>query len=165
MVISVSQAATRALADAVVDLCDVGAGANPLLRIYGGTVPTSAQEEVSADPPTGASELVEFTLNGTAAFTAAANGGASSVGGSATDSRTEIVGTESTAQLSATAGATGTAAFFRIVDKDGDCVMQGTITATGGGGDMELVTTSIVSGQTVNLTDGIFRGLAAQGAT
>ena len=33
-----------------------------------------------------------------------------------------------------------------------NCHMQGTITATGGGGDMTLDNTNIAAGQTVNIT-------------
>lgn len=56
--------------------------------------------------------------------------------------------------------AAGTAAHFRIVDNAGTtCHMQGTVTATGGGGDMTLDNVSIASAQVVtissfSLTDG-----------
>ena len=59
-----------------------------------------------------------------------------------------------------TAVATGTAGYFRVKDSAGTtCHVQGTVTATGGGGDMTLDNTSIASGQTVTvnsftLTDG-----------
>lgn len=59
---------------------------------------------------------------------------------------------------------TGTAAHFRLYNsqatKDGTtCFLQGTVTGTGGGGDMEVSSTSFTAGQsfTVNtftLTDG-----------
>lgn len=49
--------------------------------------------------------------------------------------------------------AAGTAGYFRIVDNAGTtCHGQGTITATGGGGDMTLDNTSIAVSQTVNVT-------------
>lgn len=50
------------------------------------------------------------------------------------------------------ADATGTAATFSLLDKDGTTILSGTVTATGGGGDMELVSTSITSGQPVQIT-------------
>ena len=54
---------------------------------------------------------------------------------------------------SVAASGTGTAAHFRIKDSGGTtCHMQGTITATGGGGDMTVDNTSIASGQTVTVT-------------
>lgn len=58
------------------------------------------------------------------------------------------------------ADATGTAAHFRIYASDGTTAhIQGTVTATGGGGDMEVDNTSFASGQaftvtTFTLTDG-----------
>lgn len=50
------------------------------------------------------------------------------------------------------ADATGTAALFIVKDRDGTEVFRGTITATGGGGDMELNTTSIVSGGPIQVS-------------
>lgn len=51
------------------------------------------------------------------------------------------------------ADATGTAGHFRVYASDGTtCTAQGTVTATSGGGDMELDNTSIASGQTVTIT-------------
>ena len=51
------------------------------------------------------------------------------------------------------ANATGTAAHWRIKDSGGStCHMQGTVTATGGGGDLTLDNTSIASGQPVTIT-------------
>lgn len=51
------------------------------------------------------------------------------------------------------ADATGTAAHFRIYDSGGStCHLQGTVTATGGGGDLTLDNTSIASGQSVTIT-------------
>jgi hypothetical protein len=51
------------------------------------------------------------------------------------------------------ADANGTAGHFRIYDSSGTtCHIQGSITATGGGGDMELNNTSIAATQTVTIT-------------
>ncbi len=51
------------------------------------------------------------------------------------------------------ADATGTAGHFRVYDSTGTtCHIQGTVTATGGGGDMTLDNVSIASGQTVTIT-------------
>jgi hypothetical protein len=51
------------------------------------------------------------------------------------------------------ADANGTAGHFRIYDSGGTtCHIQGSITATGGGGDMELNNTSIAATQTVTIT-------------
>lgn len=51
------------------------------------------------------------------------------------------------------ADATGTAAHFRLYASDGTtCHAQGTVTATGGGGDMEVDNTSFASGQAFTVT-------------
>jgi hypothetical protein len=51
------------------------------------------------------------------------------------------------------ADATGTAAHFRIYASDGTTAhMQGTVTATGGGGDMTVDNTSFASGQAFTVT-------------
>lgn len=53
----------------------------------------------------------------------------------------------------ASADATGTAAHFRLYASDGTtCGMQGTVTITGGGGDMTVDNTSFASGQVFNVT-------------
>lgn len=60
----------------------------------------------------------------------------------------------------ASADGTGTAAHFRIKDSGGTtCHLQGTVTATGGGGDLTVDNTSFAAGQsftinTFSLTDG-----------
>ena len=52
---------------------------------------------------------------------------------------------------SGSGSAAGTAASFRIKQST-TWHLQGTITATGDGGDMTLDNTSIASGQTINIT-------------
>ena len=53
----------------------------------------------------------------------------------------------------ASADATGTAAHFRIYASDGTtCHIQGSVTATGGGGDMEVDNTSFAAGQAFSVT-------------
>lgn len=51
------------------------------------------------------------------------------------------------------ADASGTAAHFRIFLSDGTtCWMQGTVTATGGGGDMTVDSTTFTAGQSFTIT-------------
>ena len=53
----------------------------------------------------------------------------------------------------ASADAAGTADFFRLFASDGTtCHAQGTVTVTGGGGNLTLDNTSIASGQSVTIT-------------
>jgi hypothetical protein len=51
---------------------------------------------------------------------------------------------------SAAATAAGSAGHFRI-KQGATCHMQGSVTATGGGGDLQLVNTSIAAGQNVSI--------------
>jgi len=51
---------------------------------------------------------------------------------------------------SVSASGTGTAAHYRLTNSTD--IEEGTITATGGGGDLTLDNTSIASGQTVTIT-------------
>ena len=51
------------------------------------------------------------------------------------------------------ADATGTAAHFRLKDSGGStCHLQGTVTATGGGGDLTVDNTSFAAGQSFTIT-------------
>jgi len=56
----------------------------------------------------------------------------------------------------ASADTTGTATWFRIVDSTGAFVLDGTITVTGGGGDITMTSTSIQAGVTVDATSLVF---------
>lgn len=128
MATRITDAAQNAAVNAVVDLIDVGAGANGTLEIRTGAQPADADD---ADAGT---LLCTVNLAATA-YGAAASGSAA------------LAGTP----LSGTAGAAGTAGHFRVKNKDGTAVFDGDITATGGGGDLELDNTSIANGQTVNI--------------
>ena len=57
---------------------------------------------------------------------------------------------------SVNAVANGTAGWFRLLDSNSNTVMDGTVTQTGGGGDLTLATTSITTGLGVDLTGGTF---------
>lgn len=101
-------------------------GASATLRLYSGTPPANQGTALS-----GNTLLAQCTPT-----PAAASGGTKDMLGGA---------------KSGTASATGTASFYRIYKSDGTtCVEQGTVTATGGGGDLTIDNTSIASGQTVN---------------
>ena len=52
----------------------------------------------------------------------------------------------------ASADATGTAGYFRALNSGSGAVIDGTVTATGGGGDLELNSVSIVAAATVDIT-------------
>lgn len=133
MASSISNVAARAACDAVVDLVDGGAGAG-LLRIYSGTIPADADTALGAQVL-----LAELTMSDPA-FGAAAD---AAPGGRATANA--ITGDTS-------ANATGTAAFYRLVDSNGTTIVQGSVTATGGGGDLQLNSVAIQSGAAVTVT-------------
>lgn len=116
--------------NAVLDAIETSMGTAVIVRIFTGSGPSAV-----TDASTG-TELVEYTL--ASDWMAAASAGAKTL---------------SSLPISGTAGATGTAGYYRIYASDGTtCHEQGTITATGGGGDMTISNTSITSGQSVNIT-------------
>ena len=116
--------------NAQLDAFESTVGASAVLKIRSGSAPANC---ATADSGT-----VLATLTLPSDWMAAASSG--SVAKSGTWEDTD-------------ADATGTAGHFRIYASDGTtCHAQGTITATGGGGDMTLDNTSIASGQTVTVT-------------
>ena len=104
-------------------------GTAPLLKFYTGSVPATCATAVSG------TLLISITLPST--WLGASSSGVKSLSGT----------------WSGTASGTGTAGYYRIYDSTGTtCHEQGTITATGGGGDITLDNTSIASGQTVTVS-------------
>lgn len=102
----------------------------PILKIRTGSAPATC---ATADSGT---VLITATLPSD--WLAAASSGAKALSGTWQDT---------------SADATGTAAHFRIYDSGGTtCHIQGTVTATGGGGDMTLDNTSIAAAQSVSIT-------------
>lgn len=109
-------------------ITDIGAGAK--IRIYNGSLPASCSASIGA-----ATLLAELT------------------GGTPFATQTGGVLTLSAITQDSSADATGTAQFARIWDSAGTtCHWQGAVTATGGGGDMELSTVSIVAAAAVSIT-------------
>lgn len=112
------------------DTVTTRAGNGALLRLYSGTRPANA------DTAPAGTLLAELTC-GTPFAPAASSG----------------VLTANSITQDSSANATGTATWFRLVNSAGSTtVMDGDVTATGGGGDLELVTTSVVTGQPVQVT-------------
>lgn len=116
--------------NARLDVVESTIGASAILKIRTGAAPANC---AAADAGT-----VLATINLPADWMSAASGGAKAKLGTWSD---------------ASADATGTAGHFRIYDSGGaTCDMQGSITATGGGGDMILDSVSISAGQQVDVT-------------
>jgi hypothetical protein len=111
------------------DEITTSAGATARLRIYAGSVPADVDTALS-----GQTLLANFALS-------------NPIAGAASSQALTLSGTP----LSTTAAASGTASFFRIDDgNDANGVVQGTVGA--GSGDLSLDTTTITSGQTVQIT-------------
>lgn len=117
----------NALGDLLTDRIDAGAGAGKC-RIYTGTQPASADAAATG------------TLLVDIAFADPAFGAWSAGSASATNP----------AAVNATA--TGTAGWFRILDSTNVVVMDGAVTPTGGGGELEVSTTAFVSGTPIDIT-------------
>lgn len=116
--------------NARLDAIETQIGTSAIMKIRTGSAPSDCSQ---ADSGT-----VLATINLPSDWMAAASGGSKSKSGTWQD---------------ASADATGTAAHFRIYDSGGStCHIQGTVTATGGGGDLTLDNVSINSSQQVTIT-------------
>lgn len=116
--------------NAMLDAIETDAGTSAIIKIRTGAQPANA---AAADAGT-----VLATLNLPSDWMAAASSGTKSMSGTWQD---------------ASADGSGTAAHFRIYKSDGTtCIMQGTVTATGGGGDMTVDNTSFAATQPFNIT-------------
>ncbi len=116
--------------NARLDAIETAIGTSAVLKIRTGAQP--------ADVATADSGTVLATLTLPSDWLAAASSGSKAKSGTWQDT---------------SADATGTAAHFRIYASDGTTAhIQGSVTATGGGGDLTLDNTSIASGQSVTIT-------------
>jgi hypothetical protein len=131
MTIRLPIASRNVAANAVADLVDAGSGAG-LVRVYSGSQPASADLAATG------TLLAAFTLNDPA-FGSAVAGTATLVVSPA---------------LSTTGLAAGDAGWFRVVDSTGATVLDGSVTATGGGGDLIMSTITVSVGLTLQLTAG-----------
>lgn len=116
--------------NARLDQIETTIGTSAVLKIRTGSAP--------ADCGTADSGTVLASMTLPSDWAAAASGGTKAKSGTWSD---------------VSADNTGTAAHFRLYASDGTtCHMQGTVTATGGGGDMTLDSTSITAAQVVTIT-------------
>jgi hypothetical protein len=119
-----------AVRNAQLDAIETTIGTSAVLKIRTGAPP--------ADVATADSGTVLATLNLPSDWMAAASSGSKAKSGTWEDT---------------SADATGTAAHFRVYASDGTTAhMQGTVTATGGGGDMTVQNTSFAAGQAFSIT-------------
>ncbi len=116
--------------NARLDAIETAVGTSAVLKIRTGSAP--------ADCGTADSGTVLATLTLPSDWMAAASGGSKAKSGTWEDT---------------SADNTGTAAHFRLYASDGTtCHMQGSVTATGGGGDLTVDSTSFTSGQAFTIT-------------
>lgn len=119
---------SAAVRNAALDAIETTAGTAPTLTIRTGTVPANCAAARSG--------TVLATMVLPSNWLADASGGSKAIAGTWQDTA---------------ADATGTAGHFSI-DQGATCHIQGTVTATGGGGDMTLDNVSIAVGQQVTIT-------------
>ncbi len=118
------------VANAMLDAVETAIGTSAVMKIRAGAAPADCAAEDSG--------TVLATINLPSDWMAAASSRSKAKSGTWQDT---------------VADNTGTAAHFRLYASDGTtCHMQGTITLTGGGGDMTIDNTSIVAGQIVTIT-------------
>ncbi|MBK6920509.1 MAG: hypothetical protein IPH07_24120 [Deltaproteobacteria bacterium] len=116
--------------NAELDAIESTIGTTPILRIYTGSAPS--------DCATAATGTVLAQMSLPSDWLAAASSGSKALAGTWQD---------------ASANASGTAGYFRIYNSgDTTCHVQGTVTATGGGGDLTLTDADIVSTEPVSIT-------------
>ena len=126
MALQLSDAVRNARLDAI----ETTIGTSAVMKIRTGAAPANV---AAADSGT-----VLATLNLPSDWLAAAASGSKAKAGTWQDT---------------SADNTGTAAHFRIYASDGTTAhIQGTVTATGGGGDLEVQNTSFAAGQAVTVT-------------
>lgn len=113
----------------MLDALTTRVGTSGLLRIYNGTRPANVGTAITSQ-----TLLVALTCNASA-FAAAASGGVLTAN----------------AITNGTAGATGTASWFRLFQSNGTtAIMDGDVSTSGA--DLNLNNTSIATGQTVSVT-------------
>jgi hypothetical protein len=130
MSVSVSVFLRNALLDRVAGAVSGNLG-HGILHLYGGTQP-------AVDAPPNGNPLVTFDLSGSSGFPAAVNGATTwDQGGS---------------PLIALALRDGVASHFRLVDgNQTTLIIQGSVTAIGEGGDLEINNVAIFTGNSVEL--------------
>ena len=116
--------------NARLDAIETAIGTAAVLKIRSGAAPAAITDADSGDV------LASLTLPSD--WLAAASNGTKAISGTWQDT---------------SADAAGTAGHFRIYASDGTTQhIQGTVTATGAGGDMTLDNTSIAAGQSITIT-------------
>lgn len=116
--------------NACLDAVETGIGVSPILKLRTGSKPST--------PATADAGTVVATMTLPSDWMAAASGGTKALSGTWQDT---------------SADNPGTVAHFRIYDSGGTtCHIQGTVTISGGGGEMTLDNNVVVAGQQITIT-------------
>ncbi len=126
MTIHLSTTARNASTDAALAL--INANGPGSIRIYSGTQPANGDAAA-------AGTLLATVVLGNPAFAASTSGTATGADPAAVNPT-----------------GTGTASWFRVVNGSGTGVFDGSVSATGSGGDMTLSSTSLAPGVSVDIT-------------
>lgn len=122
MALTVTAAAVQSMGAALA----TAIGSGGLIRIYNGSRPATPETAIS-----GQALLATVTVSGSF----------SSTGGVLTAAD----------PASVTIAASGTASWFRVLTSGATAILDGTVTATGGGGDMQLATTTLTAAASLDL--------------
>jgi len=120
------------MCDARVDKLDQGAGAGKV-KIYTGTKPTNADAAISD------TLLVTFTA-------------ADPAFGNAADTNPDARATANSLPITGSPAASGNAGWYLATDSDDNPLWAGSVTTSGGGGDMEINSVVIAVGTDVDIT-------------
>lgn len=129
MALSFAINTANAILNQITTRVDLGSGPGTIV-LYSGSVPANANTALS-----GNTVLAVLTCSDPSAASAA--------------SKTLTL---NAITQDSSADATGDATFFRVVDSDGNVVLQGSVSAVGGGGDLQMNTSAVVSGGPVQIT-------------
>lgn len=121
---------STAVRNAMLDAIETTMGEGEIIRVFTGAAPANC---AAADSGT---KLAEWTLAGSGDW-AAASGGSKALAGT---------------PLVTTAVGSGTAGYARWYSSGSVCGMQGSVTLSGGGGDVTLDNTNIQTGQQTQIT-------------
>lgn len=127
-ILRLATSARNAAVKGVTDTIDAGSGPGTI-KIYTGTQPATPGTALSGNT------LLATVVLGDPAFSAPSNGVSAGADPAAVN-----------------AVATGNAGWCRVADSDGNAVLDGDVTASGGGGFMQLSSIALTSGAPVDIT-------------
>ncbi len=129
MALSFATATANPILDKITERLDAGSGPATIV-IYAGAIPATANTALSSN-----TVLAVLTCTDPAA--------------AAASSKTLTL---STVTQDSSADNSGDATFFRALDSDGNPVLQGSVTAVGGNGDLQMNTVTVIQGGPVQIT-------------